>query len=76
MGQVGSLRSSLARLHEAMAPCGTGGACLNFLAGPDVTSEQIRSAFLPSDLTRLDDIKRQVDPTNIFRTSQSMGPAR
>lgn len=74
--EVGPLRSSLARLHQAMAPWGTGGACLNFLAGPDVTNDQIRSAYLPSDLTRLDEIKRQVDPTNIFRAKPSMGSAR
>jgi len=64
--EVGPLRSSLARLHDAMAPWGTGGVCLNFLAGPDVTDEQVRSAYLPSDLARLTKIGCDVDPTNPF----------
>jgi len=65
--EVGPLRSSLARLHDAMAPWGTGGVCLNFLAGPDVTDDQVRSAYLLPDLARLGNIKRKVDPTNTFR---------
>jgi hypothetical protein len=50
-----------------VAPWGTGGACLNFLTGPDVTSEQVRSAFLPSDLDRLRQIEQRVDPRDTFR---------
>lgn len=65
--EVGALRSSLARLHDDMAPWGTGGVCLNFLAGPDVTDEQVHSAYLPSDLARLTKINNEVDPTNAFR---------
>jgi len=43
--------------------------CLDFLAGPDVTADHIRSAYLPADLTRLEDIKHQVDPSDTFRLS-------
>jgi hypothetical protein len=41
--------------------------CLNFLAGPDVTTEQVRSAYLPSDLERLRQIEQHVDPRATFR---------
>lgn len=43
--------------------------CLNFLAGPDVTTAQVRSAFLPSDLTRLDLVESEVDPSRAFRAN-------
>jgi hypothetical protein len=64
---VDALRAALAHLHEAMAPWGTGGACLNFLAGPDVTEEQVRSAYSETDLDRLAEVKRRVDPGDTFR---------
>ena len=73
------LRRSLAHLHNAMAPWATGGACLNFLAGSDVSDAQVRSAFLTSDLARLQDIKRRIDPTNTFCLSPAItaaGPSR
>lgn len=72
--QVEPLRSALTRLHDAMSPWGTGGACLNFLAGPDVTGDQTRSAYPPHDLARLEDIKRTVDPTNTFRITTPLTP--
>jgi len=50
-----------------MAPWATGGVCLNFLAGPDVTDEQVRSAYLPTDLARPAKINCEIDPTNAFR---------
>ncbi len=72
---VEALRSSLDRLHRAMAPWGTGGAALNFLAGPDVTGAQVRSAFRPSDLARLQTIARRVDPGATFRLVPALDPA-
>jgi FAD/FMN-containing dehydrogenase len=71
---VETLRSSLDRLHRVMAPWGTGGACLNFLAGPDVTTDQIRSAYLPSDLDRLREIERRIDPHDTFRAVVALTP--
>ena len=72
---VGALRTALARLHEAMAPWSTGGACLNFLAGPDVTEEQVRSAYSETDLDRLAEVKRHVDPDDTFRAVVAPMPA-
>jgi len=65
--EVEALCSSLARLHGAMAPWGTGGVCLNFLAGPDVTTDQVRSAYQDTELARLTTIHHDIDPTNTFR---------
>lgn len=64
---VDTLRAALDGLVEAMAPWSTGGACLNFLAGPDVTTAQVRSAYRPADLDRLRDLARRVDPGATFR---------
>jgi hypothetical protein len=72
---VGALRSSLDQLHRAMTPWATGAACLNFLAGPDVTSAQVRSAFRPTDLLRLESIARRVDPDTTFGLVPALGPA-
>jgi FAD/FMN-containing dehydrogenase len=63
-----AVRSALDGLHRAMAVWSTGGACLNFLAGPDVTSAQVRSAYLPSDVARLRRIERRLDPGATFRS--------
>jgi Berberine and berberine like len=69
--EVAPLRSAFSRLHAAMEPWGTGGVCLNFLSGPDVTSAQLRSAYRPADVERLLAIKRTVDPANLFRITHS-----
>ncbi|MEJ2865488.1 FAD-binding oxidoreductase [Actinomycetospora flava] len=65
--EVAALTSSLDALLRAMDPWATGGACLNFLAGPDVTGEQVRSAYSPADRDRLREIEQRVDPGNTFR---------
>lgn len=72
-GDAAVLRAAMADLHDAMTPWGTGGACLNFLAGPDVTAEEVRSAFRAPDLARLDAIGRHVDPDSRFVSA--FGPA-
>lgn len=73
--QVTHVRAAMARLHQAMAPWSTGGVCLNFLAGPDVTAAQVRSAYLPQDLTRLDVIENEVDPSRTFRANLASAAA-
>lgn len=51
-----------------MEPWGTGGVCVNFLSGPDVTAAQYATGFLDEDVARLAAIKRAVDPDGLFRT--------
>lgn len=73
---AGALHAALARLHDAMAPWATGGVCLNFLAGPGITADQVRSAYLPTDLARLERIRRDIDPTKTFRISHPLAAGR
>jgi hypothetical protein len=54
-------------LFAAVAPWSTGGVCVNFLSGPDVTAAQLASGYLPGDAERLAEIKRAVDPDDMFR---------
>jgi hypothetical protein len=51
-----------------MAPWGTGGVCVNFLSGPNVTAEQLATGYLSGDAARLAAVKRAVDPGDVFRT--------
>lgn len=62
------LRAALDHLVESMEPWGTGGVCVNFLSGPDVTAAQYATGFLDEDVARLAAIKRAVDPDDLFRT--------
>ncbi len=56
------------RLLTGMAPWGTGGVCVNFLSGPDITADQLAAGYLPGDPERLAAVKRAVDPDDVFRT--------
>jgi hypothetical protein len=51
-----------------MNPWSTGGVCVNFLSGPDVTAAELATGYLPGDLDRLTTIKKTVDPLDMFRT--------
>lgn len=66
--RVPRLRSALERLVIAMEPWGTGGVCVNFLSGPDVTAAVLANGYRPGDVERLAAIKRAVDPGDVFRT--------
>jgi hypothetical protein len=66
--RVPELREAYDRLFAAMAPWGTGGVCVNFLSGPDVTAAQLATGYLPGDVERLAAVKRAVDPGDVFRT--------
>ena len=66
------LRDAHRRFHTAMSAWATGGVCPNFLSGPDVTSEELASGYLPSDFTRLAEIKGRYDPDNTFRINHNI----
>lgn len=74
-GELDAHRAAHDALHAAMSPWGTGGVCLNFLAGPDVTTDELRSGYLPADFARLTEIKRSHDPHNLFRINHNIDPA-
>lgn len=71
--EVPRLHAAFDRLFAAMAPWATGGVCVNFLSGPDVTAAELASGYRPEDRRRLDAIKRSVDPGNVFRTHHGAG---
>lgn len=66
--QLPALRAAFTRLFTAMNPWSTGGVCVNFLSGPDVTAADLATGYLPGDFDRLTTIKETVDPLDMFRT--------
>ena len=50
-----------------MNPWTTGGVCVNFLSGPDISAAELATGYLPGDLDRLAAIKRTVNPQDTFR---------
>jgi hypothetical protein len=74
-GQLDQLRAAHRLLHQTMSRWGTGGVCLNFLSGPDVTADQVRSAYQPADFARLGRLKAAHDPGNLFRFNRNIAPA-
>lgn len=61
-----ALHAAYDRLFGAIAPWGTGGVCINFLSGPDVTGPELASGYRPEDVHRLSAIKHAVDPDDVF----------
>ena len=61
-----ALAAQFARVHERLRPHATGGAYLNFLEGPEKIA-RTRQGFTPEAYRRLQALKRQYDPQNLFR---------
>jgi UDP-N-acetylenolpyruvoylglucosamine reductase len=74
-GRDEELRAAQVKLHERLRPWATGGVCLNFLTGPEITTDVLRSAYLPADFERLAALKKNYDPENIFRINHNIPPA-
>ncbi|MEE6286362.1 FAD-binding protein [Georgenia sp. MJ173] len=64
--ELPALHAAYDRLFDAMVPWATGGVCVSFLSGPDVTVDELASGYRRSDVNRLAEIKRAVDPNNLF----------
>ena len=60
-------------LAGSLKPWSTGAAYLNFLG--DEGASRIEASFGPEKFARLRQIKRQWDPTNVFRHNQNIPPA-
>jgi hypothetical protein len=58
---------------QALAPLSTQRAYVNFLTSND--ADTVRSAYGPDIYGRLARIKREFDPTNMFRVNQNVTPA-
>ncbi|MGW2185010.1 FAD-binding oxidoreductase [Streptomyces sp. NPDC001719] len=59
---------------DSMRPWTTPGVCLNFLAGHNTSRETTRSAYTPEDYARLQALKSQYDPGNVFRFNPNIPP--
>ncbi len=59
-------------LFTAAAPFATGGAYVNFMTQDE--TERVRAAY-GSNFDRLAQLKKQYDPTNLFRMNQNIRPA-
>jgi FAD/FMN-containing dehydrogenase len=71
-GRLDALRRAHNAVHAAMSPWSTGGVCPNFLSGPEITTDELRSGFRPVDFTRLTELKHHYDPDNIFRVNHNL----
>jgi FAD/FMN-containing dehydrogenase len=60
-------------LAAAMKPWTTGAAYLNFIG--DEGAERVRSSFGPEKFARLQGLKKEWDPQNLFRHNQNIPPA-
>ncbi len=58
---------------DATAPMGSGGVYVNFLGSEG--AERVREAYSPAVFTRLQSVKRRLDPDNVFRLNQNIPPA-
>jgi FAD/FMN-containing dehydrogenase len=70
-----TILAAQAALHQALRPWATGGVCLNFLSGPEATSDDLQAAYLPADYARLRELKRRYDPENLFRINLNIAPS-
>lgn len=70
--ELPALRSRYDELFATMEPWATGGVCVNFLSGPDITAAELASGYLPDDVERLAAIKNTYDPENMFRTHHGL----
>ncbi|WP_169787632.1 FAD-binding oxidoreductase [Luteipulveratus mongoliensis] len=61
-------------LHSAIEPWSLGAVNTMFLTGAGRPGE-LESAFTPEAFQRLRDIKRQYDPSNMFRVNRNITPA-
>jgi FAD/FMN-containing dehydrogenase len=57
---------------DALAPVSREGAYVNFMG--DARDERLRAAYGHAKYERLVDLKRQYDPTNLFRLNQNIAP--
>ncbi len=61
---------------EAMQPYSTGGVYVNYLGQEaDEGADRIKAAYGPVKYQRLSALKKQHDPTNLFRLNQNIKPA-
>jgi hypothetical protein len=60
--------------HAAMAPALTGGTYVNFLSAEG--QQRVHDAYGAETFARLQALKDEYDPTNLFRLNQNIPPSR
>ena len=60
-------------MHGRMKDLGVGGTYVNYTA-PDEAPDRARSAYPGPVFTRLRQIKRRIDPTNVFDSNVNIPP--
>ena len=60
---------------QAMQPFAAGGVYVNYLEPGQDGTDRIQAAYGPKNYARLAQVKRQYDPTNVFRLNQNIPPA-
>lgn len=69
-----AVRRYLGQVADALAPDATGTVFAHFVEGPQASVERIRSAYSDSECDRLVTLKRQLDPSNLFRFNRNITP--
>jgi FAD/FMN-containing dehydrogenase len=59
---------------DRLAPWCTGGKYLNFMSTEDASAEKSRSAYSAVDYKRLQAVKAEYDPANLFRLNHNIPP--
>ncbi|GHH36940.1 oxidoreductase [Streptomyces candidus] len=73
---LGLSRDVQREVRAALAPWTTGSALLfEFGDGERASQEQTRGGFSPSDYLRLRQLKRHLDPDNLFRYNRNIAPS-
>ncbi|MET7951096.1 FAD-binding oxidoreductase [Micromonospora sp. NPDC005324] len=73
--EAAMLHAAIERVTDAVAPWATGRALLNFLTAADDTPELVATAFEPDTYERLRRVKRDYDPSNLFRHNHNIPPS-
>ncbi|RLK54983.1 FAD-binding oxidoreductase [Actinokineospora cianjurensis] len=60
---------------STMSPWTTGGPYLCFIGSHETDEATVRAAYEPAVYQRLREVKRQYDPTNLFRVNHNIPPA-
>jgi FAD/FMN-containing dehydrogenase len=63
----------VANLVAAVRPHATGGVYVNFLGAGE--EDRVRSAYDATTYRRLAELKRRLDPENLFRRNHNIPPA-
>lgn len=74
-GQRDVIDNAQQQMLDALKPWADERVCLNFLAGANTSVERVRTAYTAENYARLQQLKAQYDPDNLFRFNVNIPPA-